>query len=259
MDILGNLAEEYYFQDCESPVIHKYNNTSELVFARIHPSTMRKRGGGVRGSIRGFSPASARRFRQSLQRYSKKFVHFLTITFPPECVFRPEDWRIFVRQFWQYTANVCRVEQIDYIWVREPHEDGRPHYHVLTNRGHRLAEIANEFVGAFVSFPRKRLHAAVGLQVKRISGKKGGRKAAMRYMAKIATYVTKKTENYSTSNLESYRHWARNYQDGLYDVYEASAGAVDWLRSRYLLFYPFKWPLILSLPVDIPVGPPLPF
>jgi len=245
-------AESYYFEQCENPVVYDYPNGRELVFTKLY-TTPRKITRGKRGKVKTLSAAAVRRFRQSIRRFGGTFTHFVTITFPPELgdVHR-DGWRGYVRYFWQELAAECRARSISYIWVREPHKDGRPHYHVLCEKGVMLRLLAHRINAKFLAPERAQQNLRHGLQCKAIYPEGG----AARYMSKLASYCSKESE---VVREESYRHWARNYEDYPPEPYEANAAVCDWLRSRYYLFYAFKFPLVVSVPKNMALGPPLPW
>lgn len=87
-------------------------------------------GGGKRGTITGFSPASRRNLLRKiamLQRDVKPF--FVTLTYPKEYSKNPEVWK---NQLKAWKARLERqYPESAFVWRLELQERGAPHYHLL--------------------------------------------------------------------------------------------------------------------------------
>ncbi len=247
---LADEAESYYFDQSLSPVVLDYPNGREVYFEAARKKEVF--GGGKRGKVFSMSAAAVRRFRQALRRSGAKFSHFVTVTFPPEVLGIDEDWPRYVRKFWQKLAAECRKRDITYLWVREPHKSGQPHYHIICTKGPLFRLLANRIISEGTTRERGRLNLRVGVLCKAIYHEGG----AARYMSKLAGYCSKESQ---VLHEESYRHWGRNYDDELPDIYEATAAVCDWVRSQYDRLYAFKFPRLLQVPRGLPVGPALYF
>lgn len=241
-------AESYYFEQCLNPVINEYRYGKELCFEKIYKK--RPKGGGKRRDVRFFSPASARRYRAALRRRGCELTHFVTITFPPEIFYCKGGFKPYVRYFWQTLGKQLRDRAIPYIWAREPQRNGRPHYHVMCTHGQQVRLLAARINRRFLTAKRADQNLRVGIQSKLMYGQRG----AERYMAKLASYCTKEANRVHDTG---WRHWARNFRDHVVECYEASHHACDWLRRNYDRFYAFKFPLVISIPMELKTGPPL--
>lgn len=236
---VNDYAEAHYFEACFDPIIYKYENNVEIDFRQRWPKA--RKGGGKRGTVRSFSAAAKRRFNQAFRRFGGKFQHFVTVTFPPEVVlYEGSDWQRLCRKFWVYMARQCARRNISYLWVREPHKSGRPHYHVVCTHGDWFRLLANRFVRRYTTAARARDNLHVGLHKRTIYFRAG----AARYMAKLARYCSKLSFEHPE---EFYRHWGRNFKDDLKGIYDATAKACDWLRKQYEKLFPFKLPLRLTV------------
>ena len=245
---LGDEAESYYFEQCLNPTIAEYRYGKELCFEKLIKKPVK--GGGKRSFVRFFSHASASRYRAALRRRGVELTHFVTITFPPELFYAKGGFKPYVRHFWQRLALECRKRGISYIWAREPQRNGRPHYHVMCTKGHHVRLLAARINREFLSPKRAADNLRVGIQCKLMYGQAG----AERYMAKLASYCTKEANRVHD---DGWRHWARNFKDHIVEIWEASPQACDWLRSYYEKFYAFKWPLTISIPMQLRTGPRL--
>lgn len=246
-------CESYYFEQCENPVIYEYPFTRELTFTPLHSKVPTAR--GKRGPVREFSPASARRFRQALGRRGESFTHFVTVTYPPELFYTFGGFRRYVRYFWQQMGRECRSRGIRYIWVREPQKNGRPHYHVLCTQGHLFKLLAFRINARFLSRKRAAAHLRRGLDCRTLYNEGG----AARYASKLAAYCVKASGQLHALHDDGWRHWARNYPDAIPMIFEGTAKACDWVRSRFGAFWQFKLPYVITIPKTVAHGPPLPF
>lgn len=246
---LNDEAERFYFLESLSPVVYDYPNGREVYFEAYRKKSLV--GGGKRGKVFKMSAAAVRRFRQALRRTGTKFTHFVTITFPPEVLEDGESWAEYTRSFWQKLAAQCRARGITYLWVREPHKSGQPHYHVICNKGPLLRLCANRVIRERTSRERGDLNLRVGVLCKAIYHEGG----AARYMSKLAGYCSKESE---LVHEESYRHWGRNYKDELPEVREATAIICDWIRNQYERLYAWKFPRLLQVPQVLEAGALLP-
>jgi len=271
---LTEYLEGYYFGNLmKREMVWKYPNASVLKFQKKPMAVFRPGPGGKRGEIKGFSKAAARRMRKSCVRAPERFTHFVTITFPREIARRAEFeaeagsrdpselWAVVVRTFWKRIAIKAKRAGAIYLWAREPQRDGVPHYHVLTTDGEWLRSAAVSVirewctalewanVGEFVEkgYIDRKGNKKAGVQAKPITGGFGG---AMRYMHKLCGYMAKKS-HLIEEKMENYRHWGRNYTDGVPRRMESSNPIRDYLRRIFEKFAPGQWPLEIQLPDDV--------
>lgn len=87
-------------------------------------------GGGIRGSIAGFSKKSRRRLMYLIGqvRRDAELPNFVTLTYPdnfPTVGQAKRDLKVFLQRLNR------RFPDVGYIWKLEPQERGAPHYHLL--------------------------------------------------------------------------------------------------------------------------------
>jgi len=246
MDELHELAEAYYFGRCNASAIAKYKYNQELQFKRAtNPQARQNR--GERGKVCSFSDASARRFRQALRRRDVDFTHFVTITFPPELFYALGGFKRYVRYFWQTLGRELRRRHIAYIWVREPQRNGRPHYHVLCEKGHVVRLLAARINRRYLTAERAQVNLRRGIKCDVIYNQRGVEK----YVGKLSNYCVKESQRVHD---DGWRHWARNFKDGVAEFYTATNQAYACLRALYDKFYPFKYPHDIQIPNHVPLG-----
>lgn len=88
--------------------------------------------GGRRDVIKGFSPASRRRLDHVARNYSQSCDVMLTLTYPGDVLFVPDDGRIVKRDLDEFIRALIHVIGKDsrYIWILEFQRRGAPHLHV---------------------------------------------------------------------------------------------------------------------------------
>lgn len=270
---MRDYIENYYFGNLMKwEAVWEYKNASILKFKKKPLSVIRPGGGGIRGSIKQFSEASARRMRKSVIRCPEKFNDFCTITFPREIAHREDfqihnnelgqdPWALVVRRFWKRIAIRAKRANVLYLWAREPQRDGVPHYHVLTTDGEWLRRTAVDIIkewstaqdwanyGEFVEhgYINKKGEKKAGVQTKPIQKGFGG---AMRYMSKLAGYMAKKA-SYIQGPIENYRHWGRNYFDDVPSRKDVTPPIREYLRRIFDKLNPMQLPLEILLPEDV--------
>lgn len=88
--------------------------------------------GGRRDVIKGFSPASRRRLDHIARNYSASCDVMLTLTYPGDMAYVPEDGRIVKRDMDTFFRHIMEWIGKDsrYIWILEFQKRGAPHLHI---------------------------------------------------------------------------------------------------------------------------------
>ena len=90
----------------------------------------RRKGGGKRGKITGWSRASRRRMYYTIGRIRRSALPIMiTLTYPAEFPARSGEWKDNLRRFWQRLKR--RFPRAGMVWKLEPQKRGAPHYHLL--------------------------------------------------------------------------------------------------------------------------------
>jgi hypothetical protein len=83
-----------------------------------------------RQAISRFSNASKKRLADLLAGLAEQEIHFLTLTYPPECVSKdPAIWKDDLEKFYKRMDRL--YPEISFIWRLEKQQNGNPHYHIL--------------------------------------------------------------------------------------------------------------------------------
>lgn len=178
------------------------------------PESTKKRVGGTRGVIRGFSRASRRRMVDKLmgvdwQGIASADKHaqrgramFITLTYPAAW---PEDRRVWKSHLQAFRKRVERWSPFEgAVWKQEPQQRGAPHYHILVVfRDEQLLPLIRDWVSRSwfeVVGSEDPAHLAAGTNVQVVYGKPG------RLMCYLAKYLGKEWDRDSEGD-ETGRVW----------------------------------------------------
>lgn len=165
---------------------------AEAVFAlgadyvRLRVLGGHRRGGGVRGPVRGFSRGSRRRLLDKVNQIDRRCVEggglFVTLTYPGEF---SESWRVWKAHLRSIEERLKRrFPGVQLLWRLEFQKRGAPHFHFLVFNVERidiswLSQAWYEVVGS--GDPR---HQAAGTEISRVRSWRGVLFYVGKYMAK---------------------------------------------------------------------------
>lgn len=156
-------------------------------YGKLFMEGAKRSGGGLRGSIQGFSRASRRRLLDTVNQVDRRCIGsmlFVTLTYPGQW---PGSWRVWKGHL---RAMVMRLDRrypgIQLVWRLEFQERGAPHFHLLVFNVERididwLSRAWFEVVGS-----GDLRHLAAGTQVQRVQSWRGVLYYVGKYMAKTA-------------------------------------------------------------------------
>ena len=149
-------------------------------------------GGGPRGTIEQFSPASRRRLLATLssidQTQAGRYQSFVTLTYPGEFSQDPKRWKRDLKVFFQSLKRQLGDNYQGATWKLEPQKRGAPHYHLMV---FSHAYLCHKWVGRrwFEIVGSQNLdHLAAGISIQQIKCFNGVRSyCSKRYMGKELT------------------------------------------------------------------------
>ena len=112
----------------KSPFVEWHTRASILKVSKSEPQV--KRGGGLRGTVKGFSRGSRRRLMSKIAKIDRRAMlpAFVTLTYPdsfPEPRESKKHLKVFVKRLRREFPSA------GLIWKLEPQQRGAPHYHLL--------------------------------------------------------------------------------------------------------------------------------
>jgi len=150
------------------------------------------RGGGRRGRVREYSPASRRRMQRRLASIDRRALSgkplFVTLTYPATW---PKDGRTWKTHLDTFLKRLKRlVPHAAAIWKLEFQKRGAPHFHLLVfgcaYLSHRWVARAWNAVAA----PGDKAHLKAGTEVTRVKTWRGVAWYAAKYMSKVESVET---------------------------------------------------------------------
>ena len=177
-----------------SPLVQVAEGGSVLRLRGRAPNAPKSRrsGGGLRGSITGFSKASARRLGLMLAAINQAAVSplplFITLTYPAQFSADSRCWKRHLERFIKRLRRRFDVAAV--VWKLEPQERGAPHFHLLV---FRHEDIPRQWVSQAwfqVVGSGRAEHLRAGTRVEVIRSWRGVMSyASKRYMGKLVDRV----------------------------------------------------------------------
>jgi len=175
-----------FIQSHISPRVPKIQIFASMVKVSM-PANIQQ-GGGVRGSITGFSPASRKRMIEYLAKMRNfKKPLFVTLTYPSVWNSDPQRWKSDLDAFFKRLNRIA--PQCYGLWRIEPQKRGAPHYHILlTNHVGTVSRfikwVALAWYQIVASGDEKHLKA--GTRVEKLFNRQHAMKYVSKYVAKTA-------------------------------------------------------------------------
>lgn len=145
-------------------------------------------GGGKRGKVQGFSPASRRRLLYTFGKIQRaKMPVMVTLTYPAEFPTDSQVWKNHLRRWWQRLKR--RIPGAGAVWKLEPQKRGAPHYHLLVwglegvPLGEMKAYISKSWFQVVASGDKK--HLLAGTRVEPVRDHRGVMSYAGKYLGKV--------------------------------------------------------------------------
>jgi len=240
---LNSEDRENFFLGLKNYRVKRYRFAEEIKLISHPKKLIVKRPSDNR--IKSFSQASGRRFKAAYMQRPDDFKTFITLTFPKSWSTSNEN----INKLWKRLAKKAAAQGQSYLWVREAHRSGRPHFHILFTGDVVAARI---FMGAARSFvyetldslERKKANLWM-INVRTIKEIVPKSEKLIGYMMKTMVYMAKEKrcefDDRTGEIIDGFRYWARNYkEEGSEERVYLSDSDIDYLRYQIALckFFP---------------------
>lgn len=152
------------------------------------PAGKEQKGGGKRGKVQEFSPASRRRMLYLVGKIERvKLPIMVTLTYPGDFPASGETWKNHLRRWYQRLKR--RLPGAGLIWKLEPQKRGAPHFHLLVwgvdrvPLGEFRAWVSRSWYQVVGSGDERHLHA--GTRCEQIRDRRGVLAYATKYLGKV--------------------------------------------------------------------------